>query len=79
MCVFAVLWWPEKEKMAHKNKELKNACFCSAVVAQEGKNGPKKEELKNVCFCSVVVSREGKKAHKKKYPKLYVFPVLWWP
>jgi hypothetical protein len=52
--------------MAHKKKELKNLCFCSVVVAREGKKGPQKERTKNVCFCNVVVVREGKNKIKNK-------------
>jgi hypothetical protein len=54
MYVFAVLWLPEKEKLAHIKKELKKVCFCSIVMAREGKNGPRKmkEKCENFKFRS---------------------------
>jgi hypothetical protein len=71
---FAVFWWPKKEKMAHKKKELKNVCFCSVVVAREGKINPQEEEL-NAVLCG---GTRKKMSHKKR-SKRYFFAVFWWP
>ncbi len=56
---FAVLWWPENEKMAHKKKNKKICVFAVLWWPEKEKITHKKKELKNVCFCSVVEAREG--------------------
>ncbi len=62
--------------MAHKNKRIKNVCFCRVEEPENDKLITKKKELKNVFFCSVLVAREGKNGPQKERTKKLCFCIV---